>query len=49
MIFKICPFRTFQSLQGYRYGVQMASFYLPGDFLPHVRMMETGYQHTDEA
>ncbi len=41
--------RIFQSLQGYRYGVQMASFYLPGDFLPHVRMMETGYQHTGEA
>jgi len=41
--------RIFQALQGYRYGVQMASFYLPGDFLPHVRMMETGYQRTDEA
>lgn len=39
----------FAALQGYRYGVQMASFYLAGDFLPHVRMMETGYQHTEEA
>lgn len=41
--------RIFEVLQGYRYGVQMASFYLPGDFLPHVRMMETGYQKTEEA
>ncbi len=41
--------RLFAALQGYRYGVQMASFYLPGDFLPHVRMMETGYQRTAEA
>ena len=41
--------RIFEALQGYSYGVQMASFYLPGDFLLHVRMMETGYQRTDEA
>ena len=40
---------VFTALQGYTYGVQFASFYLPGDFLPHVRMMETGYQHVDEA
>ena len=39
----------FAALQGYHYGIQLASFYLPGDFLPHVRMMETGYQHTEEA
>ena len=41
--------RIFETLQGYEYGVQMASFYLPGDFLPHVRMMETGYQNIEEA
>lgn len=41
--------RIFEALQGYQYGVQMASFYLPGDFLPHVRMMETGYQHVEDA
>lgn len=34
----------FQAVQGYRYGIQFASFYLPGDFIPHVRMMDTGYQ-----
>ena len=39
----------FGAIEGYTYGVQMASFYMPGDFIPHVRMLETGYQATDEA
>ena len=34
----------FEALKGYRYGIHFASFYLPGDFIPHVRMMDTGYQ-----
>ena len=34
----------FEKTQGYSYGIQFASFYRPGDFVPHVRMMETGYQ-----
>lgn len=34
----------FEAVQGYRYGIHFASFYLPGDFVPHVRIMETGYQ-----
>lgn len=34
----------FTAVQGYRYGIHFASFYLPGDFVPHVRIMETGYQ-----
>ncbi len=41
--------RLFQVVQDYTYGVQLASFYLPGDFLPHVRIMETGYQRSEEA
>ena len=28
----------------YEYGIQFASFYMPGDFVPHVRMMDTGNQ-----
>ena len=28
----------------YTYGIQFASFYMPGEFVPHVRMMETGFQ-----
>ncbi|MGN0708164.1 MAG: succinylglutamate desuccinylase/aspartoacylase family protein [Faecalibacterium sp.] len=34
----------FKAVQGYKYGIHFASFYLPGDFVPHVRIMNTGYQ-----
>ena len=34
----------FEKVKGYSYGIQFASFYMHGDFIPHVRMMETGYQ-----
>ncbi len=33
----------FSKLQGYEYGIQLASFYQPGIFLPHVKMMDTGF------
>ena len=32
----------FDTVKEYQYGIQFASFYMPGDFVPHVRMMETG-------
>ena len=32
----------FKAICDYKYGVQMASFYLEGEFLPHVKMMDTG-------
>ncbi|NDL68251.1 M14 family metallopeptidase [Anaerotalea alkaliphila] len=32
-------------VQGYSYGIQLASFYMPGDFIPHVRLMDTGHQN----
>jgi len=34
----------FENVRDYTYGIQMASFYMPGEFIPHVRMMETGFQ-----
>lgn len=34
---------VFSDLQGYEYGIQLASFYQPGNFLAHVKMMETGF------
>lgn len=37
----------FSQIQGYEYGIQLASFYQPGNFLPHVKMMDTGF--TDPA
>ena len=39
----------FEKVKGYSYGIQFASFYMPGDFIPHVRMMETGYQNASLA
>lgn len=33
----------------YSFGIQLASFYMQGEFVPHVRMMETGYQNTSLA
>lgn len=40
---------VFEKAKGYRYGIQFASFYMPGDFIPHVRMMDTGHQNTSLA
>ena len=39
----------FEQIKGYTYGIQMASFYIPGDFVPHVRLMRTGYEDTEGA
>jgi uncharacterized protein len=39
----------FESVEGYKYGIQLASFYMPGRFIPHVRMMETGFHNTKLA
>ena len=36
-------------ISGFQYGVQFASFYIHGDFIPHVRMMETGKENTGLA
>lgn len=41
--------RIFAALQGYQYGIHVTSLYLPGRCLPHVRIMETGYHHPEEA
>ena len=34
---------------GYRYGVQFASYHVPGQFMPHVRMMRTGFESVEDA
>ncbi len=34
---------VFTALQGFEYGIQMASFYQQGNFMPHVKLMETGF------
>ena len=39
----------FEQIKDYKYGIQMASFYIPGDFVPHVRMLQTGYEDVETA
>lgn len=39
----------FEQIKDFEYGIQLASFYLPGDFVPHVRMLKTGYEAVEEA
>ncbi len=39
----------FSALSGYEYGIQLASFYVHGDFIPHVRMFTTGYEDIGTA
>ena len=34
-------------LKSYRYGIHLTSFYQPGSFVPHVRMMDTGRQNPE--
>lgn len=40
---------VFREISEYRYGIQFTSFYMPGDFVPHVRLMEEGYSKTELA
>ena len=39
----------FSNIKDYEYGIQMTSFYIPGDFVPHVRMLKTGYEDIEKA
>lgn len=39
----------FKHLEGFKYGLQLASFYVPGEFVPHVRMLRTGYEDVEAA
>ena len=40
---------VFEAIKDYTHGIQFASFYMPGAFVPHVRMMKTGYENVDLA
>lgn len=39
----------FDEVSGYKYGIHLASNYIPGKFVPHVRLMDTGWDYTDDA
>lgn len=40
---------VFEVINKYRCGVQFTSFYMPGDYQPHVRMMRTGFENVNRA
>lgn len=40
---------VFRVISSYRFGIQFTSFYMPGEFMPHVRMMDTGFENTELA
>lgn len=40
---------VFREIMDYQYGIQFTSFYMPGEFMPHVRMMDEGYSTVEEA
>ena len=40
---------VFNHIKDFTYGIQLASFYVPGDFIPHVRMLQTGYEAVEEG
>ena len=39
----------FKNVNDYQFGIQFASFYMQGSFIPHVRMMKTGFEDTELA
>ncbi len=40
---------VFENIKNYKYGMQFTSFYMPGKFTPHVRMMKTGFEDVELA
>lgn len=39
----------FEKIKDYQYGIQFASNYMPGEFMPHICMMKTGFEDTSLA
>ena len=39
----------FKVVKDYKFGIQFASFYMSGNFVPQVRMMKTGRENTELA
>lgn len=40
---------VFKEIKDFEYGIQFTSFYMPGHFMPHVRMMDEGFSEVDIA
>lgn len=39
----------FEAVKDYTFGLQFASFYMPGRFVPHIRIMKTGFEDVEMA
>lgn len=40
---------VFEHIKDFEFGIQFASFYMQGCFIPHVRVMKTGFEHIELA
>lgn len=40
---------VFENVNDHEYGIQFTSFYMQGSFIPHVRMMKTGFENVELA
>lgn len=40
---------VFKEIMDFQYGIQFTSFYMPGDFMPHIRIMDEGYSDVELA
>lgn len=40
---------VFKEIESYEYGIQFTSFYMPGDFVSHVKYMDAGYSDFETA
>ena len=40
---------VFREIEAYQFGIQFTSFYMPGNFVPHIRLMDEGYSRIETA
>ena len=40
---------VFREISKYQFGIQFTSFYMPGNFVPHIRFMDEGYSRIETA
>lgn len=40
---------VFKEINDYQFGIQFTSFYMPGNFVPHIRMMDEGFSRVETA
>lgn len=39
----------FENVKDYEYGIQLASYYMTGEFMTHIKIMKTNAVYADEA